>query len=44
MDFSGDRGHVVTDPNEALSIAYEEAYNWRVSELDTHTRQFEWVS
>ena len=32
MDFSGDRGHVVTDPNEALTIAFEEAYNWRVIE------------
>lgn len=33
MDFSGERGHVVTDPNEALSIAFEEAYNWRVNAL-----------
>jgi hypothetical protein len=34
MDFSGERGHVVTDPNEALSIAFEEAYNWRVGALE----------
>ena len=31
MDFSGDRGRVVADPNEALGVAFEEGYNWRVS-------------
>ena len=31
MDFSGERGRVVADPNEALGVAYEEGYNWRVS-------------
>jgi len=29
MDFSGDRGRVVADPNEALGVAFEEGYNWR---------------
>ena len=31
MDFSGERGRVVADPNEALGVAFEEGYNWRVS-------------
>jgi len=30
MDFSGERGRVVADPNEALGVACEEGYNWRV--------------
>ena len=30
MDFSGhDGGRVVNDPNEALGVAIDEAYNWR---------------
>lgn len=29
MDFSGEQGRVVADPNEALGVAYEEGYNWR---------------
>jgi len=31
MDFSGDQGRVVADPSEALGVAFEEGYNWRVS-------------
>jgi len=31
MDFSGEQGRVVADPNEALGVAFEEGYNWRVS-------------
>lgn len=30
MDFSGEQGHVVDDPNEALCVAIEEGHNWRV--------------
>jgi len=30
MDFSGEHGRVVADPNEALGVAFEEGYNWRV--------------
>ena len=30
MDFSGEQGRVVADPNEALGVAFEEGYNWRV--------------
>jgi len=30
MDFSGNRGHVVDDPNEALCVAIEEGHHWRV--------------
>jgi len=33
MDFSGERGRVVVDPNEALSVAFEEGHNWRVGFL-----------
>jgi len=35
MDFSGEQGRVVADPNEALGVAFEEGYNWRVSRFTT---------
>lgn len=36
MDFSGDRGHVVDDPNEALCVAIEEGHHWRLKAHRQH--------
>lgn len=33
MDFSGKQGRVISNPTEAIAIAKEEEYNWRVSNL-----------
>ena len=31
MDFTGNGGRIVNDPNEALGVAIEEVHHWRVS-------------
>ena len=31
MDFTGNKGRVVDDPNEAKVVAIAEAHHWRVS-------------